>query len=102
MTSTSATFVTYLIVECFIAGIALIRCAASDAVACPLPSCVQRQAKEAAEAAATAAGVPPSLAPLLALPDKTERRERLKEAMAVAANKLLEGPEAHVGELRVS
>ena len=49
---------------------------------------------------AIAAALPPALAQLQTLVDREQRLNKAKEAMAMAANALLSGPEDHVGELR--
>ncbi|GAX79807.1 hypothetical protein CEUSTIGMA_g7247.t1 [Chlamydomonas eustigma] len=59
-----------------------------------------RRREEEQEAAA--GGLPRELASSLkGLLDQSQRRQALKEAMAVAAQKLLSGPEDHVSELKI-
>lgn len=45
--------------------------------------------------------MPSALLALQAIKDTEQRRAKLKEQMAISANKLLQHPEGHVSELRV-
>ncbi len=45
--------------------------------------------------------MPPALAALHQLQDRAQRLAKARETMAVAANKLLSGPEEHVAQLKV-
>ena len=50
---------------------------------------------------AHAAALPPALAVLKTMATREQRQAKAREAMAMAANKLLSGPEDNVGELKV-